>query len=90
MKVSKQGVKEEFSAVLADWFADTGFCDYGEILDKNPEVLLALMKDILRNPVSYDMMLKFVRRYKTAVHKMTVQEAQDAINLRRVKKVQSG
>ncbi len=89
MKVSKQGAKEEFSAVLVDWFKDTGFCDYGEILDKDPEVLLALMKDILRNPVAYDMMLKFVRRYKTAVRKMELQDAQDAINLRQVKKIQS-
>jgi hypothetical protein len=88
MKVLKQGAKEELSSVLVEWFQDARY-DYGKILDKNPEFLLALMKDILRNPNSYDMMIAFVRLYKTAVGKMDVQDVQDAVNLRHVKKVQS-
>lgn len=90
MKVSKEGKKEEFSKVLAEWFFISDKWDCGQCMDdKTAEELHAMMKELRNDLMSWDHMMKFIRRYKVAVDKMSVQDVQDAINLRQVKKIQS-
>jgi len=92
MKVSRDGKKEEFSQVLAEWFKDVDYGQWTSRCDKcmqshDASQLCKLMKSMLKDPHSYEMLLKFVRRYKVAVDKMTSADVQEAKNLIKIRKV---